>query len=352
MKTKVLVVSSTLSGFLKIIIGISLLNFGHGSVGILLGIFSMYLLDLLVCSISVNHSLSTASSDESDSEFTGTTGEVFKAGMPAYIPGTIQTLGSKIGVLIVFGTIGAIETGYYYIAFQLYAVIILISTSIMGFLFPYVSGMGFEKHSILRKGIRIAEAISAPIVFALLLYPDVPLLIFGESYIAGSTMFRVLLASVPLLIVTTGTNTLVYSDGKYRVVLLLGLSINLPRLILYFVLTPPFGGIGASISFTIGSTVGFLVALIIANRHSFSIDGYRIAQLVSIPLLISAPFYFINVPWFVGSLIIILLSIILYLRLGALQRDDAVELIDVFLPKAESSKIRSWLFRLMDIMSR
>jgi peptidoglycan biosynthesis protein MviN/MurJ (putative lipid II flippase) len=59
---------------------------------------------------------------------------------------------------------------------------------------------------------------------------------------------------------------LTYTYGNYRDVLFIGIATAIPRSLLYFVLVPWFGSIGAALSYTLGALIGYVVSLFISNR--------------------------------------------------------------------------------------
>ena len=89
---------------------------------------------------------------------------------------------------------------------------------------------------------------------------------FGQYYVNGSSSLEILLLSMLPMTVLGGINALVYSYGNYRDVLIIGLAISIPRTEQYFLLVPIFGGIGAALSYTLGSIIRCVASIIIIAK--------------------------------------------------------------------------------------
>lgn len=327
MRTDRYAIAEIASGAAKVIVGTLLVLIGLESMGVLMGLTSMYAISLLLNAVFTQFSLKEGDSKVSQGlDRSKGVAELLRAGMPNYIPSMIQTWGTRIGVLLVFGTVGAIQTGYYYIALQFFAVIILIPNTISSLLFPYISGYKDRDAETMKQGIKFAQILSAPFLFALLVYPYLPLVIMGVDYVAGSIMLQFLLLGVPLIAITGGVNSLAYARGRYRIVLLIGLITNVPRLILYFVLTPTLAGEGAALAHLAGSILGLFAAAGAANKMKFSAGWIQSVLALLPPLVISIPILLLDIHWLLGIPLVLGMSAIVYMRSGFLSRRELVTL--------------------------
>lgn len=344
--------SAITAGLAKIFVGSFLIIFGLGAEGILLGSLAMYAFSLLLMAGSTQHVLpsdATESQDQSKS-IMGTKNRILKAGIPKYIPGTIQTVGTQIGILLVFGSAGAVETGYYYIALQLFTVILLIPNSIMGLLYPYASGEQEKAPSIIRRGIKFSLLLSLPLVAAGIVYPELLLTIMGSEYAAGALTFQILLCSIPLLAIASGIHYFAYSQGAYRIVLSIGLATNVPRVILYILLTSIYGGAGAALSYFIGSITGVSTAIIAARGLDFEIDGLKAFGLLIPPIALGTIVYYWIIPWFLGIPLIVVLSIIIYMKTNLLSYEEMQMIIQQILPKSILERHEDRLMAILDLV--
>jgi O-antigen/teichoic acid export membrane protein len=351
MRTDCYATAEIVSGAAKVVVGTILVLIGMESLGVLIGLTSMYAISFLLNFMFTRTSLKEGNSKIA-LKFDKKQGaiELLRAGMPTYFPSVIQTWGTRIGVLLVFGTVGAIQTGYYYIALQFFAVIILIPNTISSLLFPYISGHKNRDAETMKQGIKFAHILSAPILFALLAYPYLPLVIMGTDYIAASPMLQYLLLGVPLIAITGGVNSLAYARGRYRVVLSIGLSTNIPRLILYFILTPTFAGEGAAIAYLAGSIVGLFVAGAAANMMKFSVGWIQSAMALLPPLVIYLPIWLLDIHWLIGIPLVLGLSVIVYMRSGFLSRKELVALGAMVLSDSMIERFAPYLRRILTVI--
>lgn len=90
--------------------------------------------------------------------------------------------------------------------------------------------------------------------------------LFGPGYGEGSLSLKILLLAGFPATIMNAVGILTYTFGNYRDVLSIGLATAIPRSLLYFVLVPWFGSIGAAVSYTLGALIGYVVSLFISNR--------------------------------------------------------------------------------------
>jgi len=146
--------------------------------------------------------------------------------------------------------------------------------------------------------------------------------LFGKSYTEGSLALQILMLSMLPLIVGGGVRTLVYAYGNFRQVLFIGLGLNLPRIILYFILVPIYGVSGAALSFTIGSIVGFIVSLIFARKVGLEIYAKDLMIIFAIPTGLSFVLSNLEIHFILSIIIILSVSYLAYLRIGILTKED------------------------------
>lgn len=323
------------SGLAKVAVGVVFVAIGFGSLGILLGVFASYMVSLFFSMAATWYLLRKEgclfSLKGVDFE---TEKGVFRAGVPSYIPEALQHIGVKIGILLVFGAMGAGQTALYYMALQIYGVAAIIPSVIMELLFPYVSGLKERDSELVDRGIRFALMLSMPVVLSLVLYAHVPLSILGSEYVMASDALRILSLSIPLLAITGGVSILAYARGKYRLVLAIGIATNAPRVVLYLLLVPILSSIGASCAFLIGAVTGLIASVLAAMRMDFS---YKKATMVKIALpsiLLSVIALFLNLDWVLGSLLILLVSFFVVMRTRILPRRELVAVGKMILPQS------------------
>jgi len=140
--------------------------------------------------------------------------------------------------------------------------------------------------------------------------------------------------------VMTGVNTLVYSYGNYRQVLVIGLASNIPRAILYFILVPIYGGVGAAISFTAGSISGFILSIIIAKQIGMKIFWKDLALILLIPMGLAYILSHFEINYLVVIAITLITSYMVFLKVGIVARIDVQDSLGVLPSKIANPAIK------------
>jgi O-antigen/teichoic acid export membrane protein len=162
-----------------------------------------------------------------------------------------------------------------------------------------------------------------------------------------------LLSSFPI-IVFSGVETLVFSYGQYRYTLIINLAASIPRTILYIALVPIFGVTGVAMSYTIGSVIGFIASIIIANRIRMSIFWKPLALTFFLPLSLAFVFVIFNVNYIIGIVTTITITYLLLMKIHVIEKTDGsffTELMPNKIPKAfvtisnKFGKIIDWFYR-------
>jgi len=342
LRTDILFFGTIAGNVLKFVVGIGLVYLGFEWRGAAVGYMFFGLTNFFVSLVYALRAIGFRL------EFSiGALVDVLRAGVVSWLPGIIVLAGQWLGVLFVFGSSGAIETGYYYVAYTISNVVLGVSTSMLGLLLPVLSGMGDGRKRAASRVLKISLLFMAPIAVFVAIYPWLPLGLLGKEYVAASnTLTILLLSSVPLAI-TMCINSLVYAYGYYRMVLMIGLSQNIPRIILYLILVPLYGGLGAAVSFTLGTYFGLLCSLLIAYKVNFYLDTRSIGIIIAIPLSIGIVSYILGLHWIIG-LIIIASSYMFYARLGILSRRDLRDILSAFMSEKRVDRLYDRLRFLID----
>jgi len=325
-RTQVISFGVILGGMVKFGVGIGLVLLGWGSLGAGIGysvlpvINLVILLVLLVVSPLRFTQLRSAFNIEAAKE-------VVKAGSVSWLPALILALGTQLGILMVYGTRGAAETGFYFIAYAIFSIVLAIPGAIWGIMFPVLSGMPDSRKRLTWRGIKLGLVITIPVAVCLFLSSKVILSLFGSEFLSVTTALNLLLTSILFMPIARGIETLAYAYGRYRDVLLLGLAANIPRVILYLVLVPTHGATGAAISFLVGSVIGFICSLVVAYRMGMGLLWKQVLFIVSLPVGIGAVIYFLQLHWVLGVLLVLGVSFFGYLMLKIITRSEIQEII-------------------------
>ncbi len=259
--------------------------------------------------------------------------DVLKAGFASWLPQVITIIGTQIAVLAVFGFRGAAEAGIYYVAQAILGIVLALPTSLLGLLFPVLSGMDNGRKKATWKIIRISLATSVPISIVAIIYSKFILGLLGQEFTAGWLILSILCLSIPLACIVQGVISLTYAIGLYSMVLTIGLVMSTTRVTLYFLLVPTWGGIGASISFLTGFLTGFFASIYIAHKVKFTIEWKSFITITSIPALIGLLIYLPSLPFYLGIPIILFGTTIAYTRLRVITREDLSIIAKAILPQ-------------------
>lgn len=343
------VMASNISGHLvKFAIGVALVIIGLGTIGTTLGYLAKQIITtaflLAYATALIRRSgwrlrISLKASRD-----------LVSAGLARWLPNVISSAGSWLGVLWLYGSKGAVETGSYFLALTIASVIWALPGSVLSLTFPVLSGMVNGQREFSWRCIRLGLAISSPLMVLLAIYPMVPLSLMGKAYVEASLILTILALTTVFQVIGSGIGSLVYAYGYYHLILIGSLAASIPRILFYLWLTPIYGGLGVALSFLLGTIIGFVTALIIAKHVDFHMDWRDITIAISIPGLIGLMAYSLKLHWLLGSAIILVGCALGYARSGIVERRDLQELSKAILPQIVAKYIYSrfkWLFGIL-----
>jgi O-antigen/teichoic acid export membrane protein len=180
--------------------------------------------------------------------------------------------------------------------------------------------------------IKISLVITLPLSHAIIIYSAEILQIFGSSYANGSLNLEILLLSILPTAITSGIGVLVYAYGNNRQLLIIGLFTSIPRALLYFIFVPIFGGNGAAITYLMGSIIGFIVSVIIANKIGLKLFWKQIISISIIPIILTIFLKYLGLNYIFGISIATGISYILLLKLRIIDTEDMQDILKI-LPK-------------------
>ncbi len=331
LKTKIIPVIGIISGIIKIALAIILISIGMDVLGVMIAFTSFVILSSILLGINLTMILKS-SQIKSEIKIKNTIRTIFSASVVTWIPDLINKVGYFLGAIIVFGTIGASQAGVYFITFAVVTVLLTIVPILLTYGLPLLSGMEDGRKKLVWRLTKMSLVFGLPIVSIFMFFPKNILQVFGNDYLEGSFALEVLLLSVLPVVVGRGIMNLVYAYGNYSHVLAIGLAMNLPRIVLYFILVPIYGISGAAFSFTIGSLIGFTVSLIIAKKVRLKVYPKDLMILFTIPTVLGLILSYYEMNFVFSIIVILFVSYISYLRIGIITRDDLNDSITI-LPK-------------------
>jgi len=319
----------------KIVLAVTLVLSGLGANGITMAYLSSYIAAAVLLTFTLV-TLFVSNKKENDANLESTLHAcryILIASIPSWIPVIIGVLGSQLGTVLIFKLAGASQAGAYYIAFSIFFAIDAIRNSLFSVIYPTLSAMHDERKRTVWRFMKICLAVSLPVSSIFILYSNEILALIGHDYLQASIALKIILLSTLPFTLNIGITTLVYSYGNYKKVLTLGLASNVPRILLYFILVPTYGITGAALSFTIGAIIGSIVSILIARIIGMKIFWIDLVIIFSVPMGLVATLYYFSINYLMGILIIILSSLVIYLKFRILSKSDIQDSLAV-LPSA------------------
>ena len=356
LKTKVLPIIIIISSVAKVILGLSLVLMGYGILGLALGytFFGQILSSILLAIFIGKIFKSTKKVTKPEITIRNASKSLLVGGIVAWVPLLITTVGIDLGTLVLYSTYGSYQSGVYFIALAIANAINAIVHSIFTISLPVLSSMHDGRKRFVWQAIRISAILALPLSCSIIFYSNDIMHLIGSNYGKGSSSLQILLLSSFPIIVLSGVETLVFSFGQYRYTLTISLATSIPRTILYIVLVPIFGITGVAMSYTIGSVMGLIASIIVANRIRLSIFWKRLALTLFLPLSLALLFATFDVNYIIGIVTTITITYLLLMKLHVIEKTDGsffIELMPNKTPKAfvtisnKFGKIIDWFYR-------
>ena len=326
LKVKVITVASVISTIIKLSVTITLVFLGFGVFGIIIGFLMYPLTSTVIFTLAIKKKIYIS---VSSLNLFKSTKEIFIASLPFWLPAIITTVGSQLGTITVFLTMGSNNAGIYFIAFSIVTGIMVIIVVLSSIAYPTISALKDGKKRATWRLIKISLILTIPISNVLIFYPTDILSLFGPSYASGASILQILLLTSLPTSISTGIGVLLYSYNRNRDFLLLGLVTSIPRVVLYFIFVPAFGGSGAALAFVVGSICGGLLSLIFAKNTKIKLYYKQILVLFFIPIVIAFPFKYFELNSIISIIIIFLSSYIVFIVFRLIDSQDIDDIIKI-----------------------
>jgi O-antigen/teichoic acid export membrane protein len=357
-KTKVLPKITIIYSAARIALASTLVLMGGGAIGLTLGytVFGQLLGSILLGIVIMKLFRASSSSFEVSTKkpqvsLSCASKNILIASAASWIPLLVPTIGSDLGTLVLFGSQGSNQAGVYFITFTIYTGILSVTYSLITIGLPALSGMEDGRKRFTWQIIRLSAVISVPLSTTLIFYSKQIMQLIGQDYSQGSLSLQVLLLSMLPMSVINGIDTLVFSYGSYRQSLAIGLAMNIPRAVLYFILVPIYGSTGAATSYTVGSVVGFIMSIMIAKRIKMQVHWKSLAFILIIPAALGFALSRFEINYIVAIITSIIASYLLLLKLQIITKSDVKDSIGI-LPYQISNPTNRLLNRLDKGLSR
>ena len=329
-KSSSLPLFAIISTVCKIMVGVFLVLIGFGSLGLMIG----FTISPVLTSIGLGFISWRLLRSTSSKELTVTQclRDIISSSVSTWVPLIVNTIGSHLGTIVVFGSQGADKAAVYFIALSMVLALVTLMSAMFSVAYPVLSAMKDGRKRLAWRAIRMALVISSPLSMGIFWFSFETLSIFGQEYARGVTTLQILLLSVVPTMLSTGITTLMYSYGNYRHVMSIGLASNIPRPLLYILLVPLLNDTGAALSYTIGSLVGLVFAVQISRKVGLKLFWKEICVILLVPAAIGIVFKLAGINFIAGILSTLILSVFAYLFLKVLRKDDIRDSLLVFPP--------------------
>jgi O-antigen/teichoic acid export membrane protein len=332
LKVRIIAFSAVVAAIIKVIATLVLLASGTEVVGILFGFMLFPVICIIILVRYIRKTLYTGLLEGNLKSQFGYVYDIFVTGFGFWIPTVITTIGSQLGTISVLLSVGSNQAGIFFIASSIVLGVTTIITVLSNMAYPTISSMTDGRKRASWKLIKVSLLLTTPLSIIISFYSNDILSLFGNEYQKGSDILIILLFSIIPTSIFTGIGVLVYSYGFNKLFLSIGLFTSMPRVLLYFLLVPIFGGNGAALAYTIGTVGGFFCSLIICRQVQMKLLWKPIILISLVPILISIVFKMIHFNDILSIFFIMILSYVTFIKLRIIEDED-VAVISEFLPE-------------------
>jgi O-antigen/teichoic acid export membrane protein len=266
---------------------------------------------------------------------------ILRVSVSSWIPNILYIFGYLFGIITVFSVVGAAEGGKLYIVMGTFIIILFIVNSINKVTHSLVAGLNNNEQqtTYLSYSMKVAFIFTMPLAMPLLFFANNFLGIVNKEFSSAASAMSIFMISLPMVIISEMVYYFVYGRGDQKSVLFLGLTGNIPRVVLYFFLSPILGINGAALAFLVGSVTQFVLSVKVGNKHSISMQFRKYIILTTIPLTIGFLTWLVNINFVISTIIIFIGSFLLYIRLHMFTDTELHNLIYAGLPASQANKV-------------
>jgi O-antigen/teichoic acid export membrane protein len=264
-------------------------------------------------------------------EFKNTVKSVIQGSIPRWIPHLVGVIGSQSSILTVFAFRGSEETGLFFIAYAIFQILLLIGSSSNQVLHPILSGTTKQKDQIkiLNQTIKLNLIIILPLSSIAFFHAESLLTIFGSEFNVSGDVLSILIIGIPFSVITASISFYLLANMEFKKVLILGLFSNILKIVLYFLLVPEFGAIGAVLGITVGAIAHFIFMITITKKFHLSIDHKILIVICLIPFGIGFGTTWIEVQG-VSIIAIIVITVIIFIRMRIITEKEMFDVMTIF----------------------
>jgi O-antigen/teichoic acid export membrane protein len=255
----------------------------------------------------------------------------------SWIPNIINVCGFWMGVIIVYSLDGSEAGGQFYIAVGIFSVVMFIVSGISKVTHGIIQTIQENNQPVyLSYSIKMALALTIPVSTSLLFFSSSYLGILGEEFERSQFNLSILMLGMPFVIISELVYYYLYGLGHHKQVLMLGLIGNIPRVMIYFLITFLFDSTFAALSYFVGSVTQSLFSFQLCNIKIQVLKIKKNIFIIFIPMVVAIPLWLLNLNFILSTVIILLGSVILYIRLDFLDKTDVSKILYAMLPSTKA----------------
>lgn len=271
----------------------------------------------------------------------------------SWIPNIINVCGFWMGVIIVYTMDGSQAGGQFYIAVGIFSVILFIVSGISKVTHGFIQVIE-EKNRLtfLSYCLKMALVLTIPLSTSILFFSTDYLGILGKEFELSHINLSILMLGMPFVIVSELVYYYLYGLGYHRQVLILGLVGNMPRVIIYFIISSIFDSTFAALSYFIGSVIQSTFSLKLKRPNIKVYDLEKKIMIIILPFVIATPLWLFEINYIFSTLIIIIGSFILYIRLNYLDYKDSTKICHAMLPDKHATYLSNIFQKIILIIRK
>jgi len=280
--------------------------------------------------------------------------DLIDVGLASWIPGVIVLVMNKLGVMFLFSTRGAFETGVYYVALTIASLFLGIVSNIQGFMLPYLAGLERGRERQMWHAHRLSLAVAVPLVCSIVPFSKHILSLLKPEYAHGWLILMLVSFNGLLSLNTQPIGNLLYVYNKHRVILKVALAGVALRAILYTWLIPELGGVGLAITDLIVILFSLAVYYLYVNGRyiRYTTEPTVLLKVLAVGILTFTIAWIIHMA--IDNVLLaipeLLLGYFLVLRWRLLDKSDVIFLGKSLLPYRIRQKVSPLAYRLLDLV--
>jgi O-antigen/teichoic acid export membrane protein len=195
--------------------------------------------------------------------------KLLKFGFPLMFVGVSSKVISYLDTIVLTYFIGLDQVGIYNAILPSSLIFLFLGNALANVLLPVSSELWVSKlkdkiSSSLNNAYKFVLFFTLPLILAVMIYAEFFIgFVFGEGFVPGANVFRILLIGVAFFSIAVMNNSILVGVGKTKTVMKILISASIINLILNLILIPSFGIMGAAVS------TSFSYILVLAFNYNF-----------------------------------------------------------------------------------